>query len=175
MFNVKKVFNGVITSLAVAEDVYSVMDIVQSANKNYKKICYISFSKPYHSFLKYFKMNKINPDKFFFIDCITKSVVKEPKKEKNVVFVSAPNAFGEINDAVRKTLMQRSFDIIIFDSLSSMLVYEKELFVTRFLHGLIPMIKGLDCKTVFIVLKGDVEVDLVRDLGMLIDNTVEIK
>lgn len=175
MKNFKKELEGRTISLVVIHDIDSTIDIIRNAAKNYKKICYVSFNKPYHYFLEYLKVKKIDPNKFFIIDCITKSVVGRPKKAKNCVFVSSPSAFAEVNDVIRKTLQEKKFDFLIFDSLSSVLIYEKELFVTRFLHTLVAMIKGINCKAVFIILKKDVDKDVVHNLGMLTDKTIYLR
>lgn len=175
MINLKKETEGVLNVLVVAPELNSVLDILGSAAKEYDKVCYVTFSRPYHSFIKYFQVNKIDMDKFFFIDCITKLAIKRPEKTKNCIFLSGPNAFTEVNDTIRNVLQKKRFDLLIFDSLSSLLIYEKEDFVMRFLHGLAAMIKASNCKSVFIVLKKDVETNTVKNLGMLIDKTLLLK
>lgn len=172
---IKKELEKGLTILTVFPSIKHVEDFVENVAKNYKKVCYVSFSKPYNSFVKHPEINKISLNKFFFIDCITKSVIKRPEKVKNCIFVSSPTAFTEIKETIRKVLQKKSFDILIFDSLSSLLIYEKEAFVTRFLHGLIAMIKSIGCKSVFIILEKDVERNVVKNLGMLTDKTLWLK
>lgn len=174
MVSLKKELGAGVASLVVAPDMDSVLDILGSASKDYGKVCYVSFSKPYSSFSDYFKFNKISPSDFFIIDCITKSVIGETKDVENCAFVSSQTAFGEVFDTLRDALQNKKIDILLFDSLSSMLVYEKELFVTRFLHKLVAMTKGLNCKSVFIVLKSDVETDAVENMGMFVDQTINL-
>lgn len=171
MFNIKKQIGENLTSLVVVSDLDSIVDVIGSAAKNYNKICYVSFSRPYHSFLKYFEQNNIPPDNFFFIDCITKSSIK-PKKTENAVFISSANNFPEIQKTIRKTLSEKKFDILVFDSLSSTLVYEKEAFLIRFLHTLAGMIKAFQIKSAFLVLEKDINFNLIKSLGMQTDKTI---
>lgn len=176
MLNLKTELAGVMAALAVTGRIESSSDLLYSAAQKFNKICYVTISKPSHTFSTFFKVNKINPDKFFFIDCITKSVVKGTKKEKNTVFVSGPNDFRGIEKAIRKVLLlqQQQVDLLIFDSLSSLLVYEKEIFITRFLHALTAMIKGFHGKSVFIVLQKDVDMDMARNIGLTMDKTIYV-
>ncbi len=172
MFNIKTETKGALTSLVVTADVNSILAVINSASKEYKKILYVTYSRPYFSFGDYFKKNKINPNNFFFIDCITRSAVKKPVKVNNGVFISGPKAFEEIQGAIYKKLKTTKFDVLIFDSLSSLLVYEKEMFVSRFLHQLAAMIKGHNCKAAFVILHKDVDFNFVKTLGMLTDKTI---
>lgn len=171
-FNLKQELAGQIAVLAVTGAPNSFHDIILDAAEKYNKICYISINKPYYSFLDYFSIHKINPKKFFFIDCITKTVIKQPKKSDNCLFVSSPAAFDEINESVQKTLQKKKFDLLIFDSLSSLLIYQQELFITRFMHGLTAMVKGFHNKAVFIVLEKDIGMELARNMGMLMSKTI---
>lgn len=161
--------------LVVAPDVNSSSDFVVSLAKNYKQIYYLSYvtlSKPYHALVKHFKFRKIDAKRFFFIDCITKSVIKRPKKVKNCVFV--PN-LTDLKKTLRKILQSKKFDILIFDSLSSLLVYEKEQPAAKFLHELSVMIKCLKRKAIFIILEKDVEKSVIKHFGMLTDKTLWLK
>jgi archaellum biogenesis ATPase FlaH len=65
-------------------------------------------------------------------------------------------------------------EVTVFDSLSTLLVYEDPSVVTRFVHSIISVFRSMGSKSVLISLKDDVKTELVKDLGMFVDKVVEM-
>lgn len=175
MLNLKKEIGKNSLSSIVISELTDTHKIARYAAQHHKKICYVNCSRPYQSLLVDFKINKINSSPFFFIDCITKTVVKKPKKEKKVIFISKPTAYEEIKKTVCKLLQQKQCDLLIFDSISSLLVYKKDVMVTMFLHGIMAMMKGFHCPAIFLLHSEDVEKKTIKQLGVVVDKIVYLK
>ena len=145
-----------------------IIDLTSQLAKEYNNICYVGLNKPYNSLMKYFEDKKIDKSKFFFIDAITRHS-KSVKDLKNCIFIKSVSALTDLNIAITKKLEGRKFGILIFDSLSTMLIYHPASTVTKFAHSLIGMTRVYNCTVVFTCLEGDSKSALIKDLGMLVD------
>lgn len=145
-----------------------------SANKaiaeKYKSICYITLTKPVRSVMSDLRRQGIDLKKYRFIDCVSKKAGL--KKARKTVFVSSPKSLTALGIAVSKALKKRKPKVLFFDSISSLLVYNSELDVVRFLHFLMIAVKGTKTKAVYPMLKNDLEKKLVREIELFSDKVI---
>lgn len=146
-------------------------DINKTLSTTYSKICYISLNKSYNTVVNNLKKSGAKTDKFLFID----GVSKQSKQEKNVFYVSSPNAITELNITVNMALDTGNIRLVIFDSFSSFLAYEEAMTVIKFLHSMISTFRAYGTKCIFIFLKDDTKSDLITDLNMFADKVIEVK
>lgn len=172
----QEIRNNNIILLIVSKEKYrqELIGVVKDIVQNINKMCYVCINEPFSTINNNLDKNSISKDKFFFIDTITKKV-QEPPKTDNCEFVSAPNALTEISVAFSKALNEHKCDSAFFDTLSSLLVYEKPHSIIQFIHNIITKLRVSSGKGVFIVLKDDLESDLIKDLYMFVDSVVEIE
>ncbi len=149
--------------------------LVKDLDKKYERICYVSLNEIFNHLTQNFEKNAINTNKFFFIDAITKSSVASIPQEDNCIFVLSPNSLIELSVAITKTLERREPDVLLFDSLSTLLIYEKETTVTKFIHSLIGKIKAASSDCILTALETDAESEAIKDLGMFVDEVLTIK
>lgn len=161
--------------MLLPNNVYSerVKEIAKIVSKLSERVCYVTLNKPYKTLLKDFEKSKIDSNKFFFIDCVTKKV-KNEEASGQVVYVSSPKALTEINIVMKKVLNAGKIDSTIFDSLSTLLVYEGSHAVVRFSHSIISMFRTLGSKGILISLREDMQNELINDLNMFVDKVVEL-
>lgn len=143
---------------------------IKEAEKQIEKICYVTLNKPYHNLVETFKKNSINLKKFLFIDAITSTVIK-PKPADNCLFISSPSALTELNITIDETA-KHSPNLLIFDSLSALLVYQKGPTAIKFVHSIANGLRIHKVKAIFTILKGDVDSVLMKDLGMFADKVI---
>ena len=117
-------------------------------SKKYNKVLYISVNKPYEKLISEFKQDKINTDKFHFIDCITKTV-KDTPSTKNCTYVSSPKALDEIQTTILDVLKEQRIDVALVDSPSSLTIYYEHMGVLQFMHRLITSLIIARCKGIF--------------------------
>jgi len=146
-------------------------ELLEFSLKKYKKICYITLNDPFDTITQ--KLSDKEKSKIFFIDCVT-STVKATEQKENVIFVSSPHALTEISIALKKTIEKIKTDFVIFDSISSMLVYEQSLTVLKFIHSIVLMLRKAKLNTIFIILKEDVSEEVVKDLAMFVDVILKV-
>ena len=152
-------------------------EIVRSIKKANNKTCYVCLSKPYKDVLADMERNKIDNRQFFFIDVLS-SYYEKPEPARNCIFLDSPSNLGEIKKAVETAIEKEGCRILFFDTLSSLLAYQENFPIMRFVHNLTAE-KGKCTMKVFIALKRDSIpekeiIAFVSDLKMFADNTVEL-
>lgn len=166
--------NDQIVLLIIPNELYSeqVTDISKQLADNYKNICYVSLNKLYNVLLRSFEDNKIDIDRFFFIDTITKTTIPSVAATGQCTYISSPSALTELSINITKVLNTGKFDVILFDSLSTLLIYNEGSVITRFMHDLMGKIRIAECKGIFTCLEGDVDTPTIKDLGMFVDKVI---
>lgn len=165
--------NGVLLVIVPKEDYHNKLnELVGAIGNEHNKTCYVCVNQPYNFVKENIVAKNSSPDKFYFIDTLTKSV-QEPKAAEDCIFVSAPNALTEISVALSKSLTEVKCDGILFDTISALLVYENPHSIIQFIHNVLTKIRIANAKAVFVALKEDVNNDLVKDLYMFVDKVLE--
>ncbi len=140
--------------------------------KKGKKFGLISLDKSYSNFSKDLKKKKIDIDKILFIDCVSQKEGKS-KEKGNVVYVSSPQAYTEINIAAKKAL-NAGVDGIIFDSLSNILLYGNHPIMYRYIQDLIMFARVNKKKIFFLLLENDYGKKVVGQIEMLVDKVTNL-
>lgn len=148
-------------------------DITKAMAETKKAICYVSLNKPYKTIQGGLEKTGVPVEKVYFVDAVS-SKAGPVKPDKTVLMVSSPNALTELSIAISKGVEMWKADAVLFDSLSTMLVYEGASSVLRFVHSVTNAlrVKGMSC--VFTVLKQDLKEELAKDLGMFADKIEEM-
>jgi len=148
--------------------VYAIMaDLEKIGNK----ICYIGLNKPYNALLKDFQKYKINVEKFFFIDALTKSS-KKASSIKNCLFVSSPYAFTELAISYLKAIKEKC-DSMALDSISTLSIYGKGNSAIKLSHDLLTKSRSSNIKTILLALQEDKDLELIKQLYLFVDKIVE--
>jgi hypothetical protein len=145
-------------------------DILKSMGK--RAICLVSFTKPYQALKKDIEGVGLTDKTVTYIDTMTMSAQQPPEAE-DCIFVESPKTLVDISVAISKIIEEKGTLTVLFDSLSSLMVYHDNLTLTRFLHNLITKIRVMNAKIVFMVLKKDTDSELVKDLYMFVDMVVD--
>lgn len=130
----------------------------------------MNLNELYKTLIQHLKNMNLDVRKFFFIDAISLTSDKTNTKHDNCIFVSNPNSLIELSLAITQGLNTEKPDLLIFDSLSTLLIYEKESTVTKFIHALIGKIKAAGIDAYFTALEGDSQNESIKDLSMFVDN-----
>ncbi len=149
----------------------SISTIYQEIAK-FGNIGYITINKPYQSIKKDLENKSINTTKFFFVDAIT-ATVQAPPIVNDCIFVSSPTALTDIGLAFSSLLGEKNRDLVFFDTISTLVVYEDIGSVIKFAHNLVTKGRVTNKKVLFLSLKEDSET-LIKDLNMFVDAVVEV-
>lgn len=176
MINITKIIdNNEIIVFVIPDKDYSkwLRKLSRVIGNSQKGICYVSLNKPYTNLVKELALDNKAIKRFLFIDAITETV-KKPKPNERVIFVSSPNALTELSIIMVKALETDKVDYMVFDSLSTLLVYEDAATAIKFTHNIIVKLRTTKTKGIFTILKGDITKSLMKDLSMFVDKVVDL-
>lgn len=139
------------------------------------KICYVSLNKTSESLIKTFRSSRINTKNIFFIDAVSRSVGPEKECDSSIL-ISSPYALTELGIAISEILKTGKFDIVVFDSLSTLSIYQKEKkdAAAKFASHIINKIRSNDNKGVFTCLENDANSELIKESSMFVDKVVKM-
>lgn len=146
-------------------------DITLAATKSGKSIVYVTVNKPYNILVDSFSAKKIDIGKITFIDAVSGGV-KAPKGV-NVEFVSSPKALTEMSITINE-LMKKT-DSFVFDSVSTLLVYDDPSTVVKFIHSILSKARAAGTNFVLTVLSEDAGKSVLKDVSMFVDKVVVLK
>lgn len=153
-------------------------ELVRSVHGKGGRICYICLSKPYADVLEELKERGFQSDDFVFIDVLT-SHYGPPPHAKNCIFISSPRDLSEIKDAIVDAVEKGGCTAVVFDTISTLLIYEQNHSIVRFANSIISEKKQETSKKLFIVLKEERHSDedilsLAGDLELLADKRIDM-
>ncbi|PLW79788.1 hypothetical protein C0585_05910 [Candidatus Woesearchaeota archaeon] len=147
-------------------------EVVKILGENYGKVLYVSLNRLYNPLKRKMQMDGVDISKFIFVDCATKTAVANPPEAQDCIYVSSPDALTEMSIAITKSIQNSYPDLILFDSLSTLLIYENPNVATQFIHSLTNKMNSFGIKIVFTVLDGEKEKPLISNLNMLMDKVI---
>lgn len=168
----------VLVLLNEAQYINQLHKITLSVEKSKNKICYVCLSRPYKDVLNDLKKNNIDTKIFFFIDVLS-SHYEKTSPHKNCIFLDSPNNLKLIKQAVEKAVEKEKCSVLLFDTISALLIYQESFSILQFTHSLTIENRKKKIKKIFIALKEDnipenENREFINDLRMFADKTVEL-
>jgi hypothetical protein len=173
----KEVGSNITIVLVIPNDTYSecLIDIAKQVGSIYQRTCYVSLNKLYTALFNSFKNNGVNTSGFFFIDGITKSALPTIEDTANFKFVESASALQELGVAINNEINTGNYNALIFDSLSTLQIYNKEDIVTEFTRFMLARLRLANCTTFLACLEGDTDNRLIKNLGMFSDKMIHLE
>jgi hypothetical protein len=153
-------------------------DFVKEFSKNnFKKnvSCYVTLTRPFKSLVGFLEKIKIDTDSIFFIDTSTKMTGSKDLNADNCLFIESPSALTSLSISVNKVTDASEPKYILFDSLSSLLIYNPEQMIIKFSKDLINKIRISKSKIIFICLDGKDEANMIEKISMFVDKINRIE
>jgi len=149
-----------------------IVDVLKQLSGN--SVVYVTLNKTFDSLKELFKKKKINTKNLVFIDAISKTLRKVPDSGEGVYYVSSPGALTEMSLVINKFL-KHNFNYLIFDSISSLLIYQQKAPVARFVSSIVNKIKTSKTKAVFYALIVKEQEVLIEQTGSFVDKVIAIE
>jgi len=137
---------------------------------------YITVNRPYKTLIKHLERNGVDPYKFFFIDCITKTAGGRAERAENCLFVASPNSLTELGIALTQAIQMipGNEKFIFMDTLSTLLIYNSAGTTAKFSHFLITRIKLLGLKGIFMSVENELDERLLSQIEQFCDKCIHI-
>lgn len=153
------------------------MTFVESFTKEYLSndiSCYVSLGRPFQSLQNTMNRMRIPTESIFFIDTSTKSTGAAEVDADNCLFIDSPSSLTRLSIAVTKVVEASAPKTILFDSLSTLLIYNPEQMIVKFTKDLINMVRGTRSKLILIALEGKEEATLLEKTSLFVDSIQRI-
>jgi hypothetical protein len=156
----------------------SLGELMKSIENAHKRICYTCMSKPYSDVMDNLSALGMKTDKFFFVDVLS-SHYTMPEPVSNCIFVNSPSDLEEIRLAIIDAVENHDCSAIIFDTITTMLVYQQTSSIVHFTNNLVSEKKQENAKKLFIMLKDNAPgnhgaADLEKDLELFADRKIDM-
>ncbi|MFH0861305.1 MAG: tetratricopeptide repeat protein [Candidatus Altiarchaeota archaeon] len=137
---------------------------------------YLTFNKPYSSLKDAMGENGITADDLYFIDCISTMAGKTTDGGENVVFIENPASLEEISMHVDRMLskVKSGRKFLMFDSLSSLLIYNESKPVEEMAHFIINKLRIDKISALILATSDDSNKPVVKTVLSSCDRGVEL-
>ncbi len=139
-----------------------------------KKSIYITLNKPAEFLFHLAEKEKISLDKIHFIDMISALSLEKENTEK-ISFLNSPNALSESLIELDSVLKKTNAEIILFDSISTLLVYNEKNLVEKFLHTLVSKINQLNAIGVFLFVESKEYNEPIQTIEQFCDKIIKLE
>lgn len=149
----------------------TVIDVVKSLVDQNIPGVYVSLNKPYHIVKRMLELNGIDTRLIIFIDAASRT---EAKKIENCLFIGSPEKLSDMSVAMDQAVKALSNDkFLIFDSLNTLAIFNKQATVARFVHFLTSKMREWKVKGIIITLQKETEPALLDELTQFSDVRVD--
>ena len=157
----------------------ALVEIARDLAERNESICYVSINKPSESIKKAFVKEGIDESKFYFIDCISRTITHKEeeldgKAKERTIFIDGPHSLTQLSLELFNIIEREKIEGILFDCISTLLIYNEEKDVMRFVHHMMSKIKKTNTKVIYPYLKEDTDSKIVKEMGLFADKIVEM-
>jgi len=148
-----------------------VLGIIKKQSKS--SLIYVTTNKPYSVLVEDLKKNKINSDKIFFIDCISRHIQQKENDVHNCVFIDSPSSLTSISIAISDaTAHFKGKKVLLLDSLSVLLIYNDANTIAKFSNFILNKMRSIDVDTVILALESDEGKDVLKQVESYADKVI---
>ncbi|MFH1663232.1 MAG: hypothetical protein ABH986_00165 [archaeon] len=163
--------------LVVPDEKYSrtIKSLASETTSKNKSLCFVSVNKTKTAIEEELKDSKINTEKIYFIDCVSKSISKGKISwsDEKTQYIDNPKSLTQISLAILKSFEQNKIDFLVLDSVNTLLIYNSENDVLKFVHHTTGKLKESGKTGIFIYLKEGVNEKLLKKFSQFFDKMIE--
>lgn len=152
------------------------IEIIRQLIANKNPVLVITLNQPYATLVNSYAKNGLDVSKICFIDAITTYALgKFPLDAKNCRFVNNPANMTDLGIAITE-MLHRYPDkkpCIVFDSISTMLIYIPSITISKFIHYVTSKLKLLNSPGVFLAVEKSLDPLLMTQLVTFVDEVID--
>lgn len=149
----------------VTKDIFSIM------SKSGGYWIYVTINKPFSAIRDSFIKRKIDISGIFFIDMASSSGVK---KDTNCLYLGDPHDLTSVSIAIDQAIgSMKGEKFIVFDSVNTLLNYNNESVVIRFMHSMTAKMRAEEARAVILSV-GKVDEGMYSQLTQFCDKSVTL-
>jgi len=170
------------TSLLLVEPMYfsrANLELVKLFISKPKKTgVYITCNKSSSYVAHLLESQEIDSSNIFFIDAISKEEGAEEINEKNFSYIDSPNDLVALSvkiDDVFEQIKDKRDVFVIFDSISTLLIYNGKEAVEKFVHSIVGRFQKWKIKGILLMVNSDEHRGVIDSISQFCDKTFELK
>jgi len=152
------------------------LDIVRQLVSGNYPVIIVTTNQPCATLVNYYESNGIDTSKIYFIDSITKYALGKVSPDiKNCKFVNNPANITDLGIAITEVLNRSPHEkpCILFDSVSTMLIYIPSLNISKFIHFVTSKLKLLDSPGIFLAADKSLDPVFMSQLITFVDEVID--
>jgi hypothetical protein len=151
----------------------TVIDVVKSlVNEQNIPGVYVTLNKPFEIMQRTLASNNIDARLIIFIDAASRT---ETRKIDNCLYIGSPEKLSDMSVAMDQAIKALPDDkFLIFDSLNTLSIFNKQATVARFVHFLTGKMREWKVKGIIITLEKETEQSLLDELTQFSDARIDI-
>ena len=131
---------------------------------------YVTLNKPFLTIEALMKNANVNTDMIIFIDAVSKTTGGNIEKTSKCLFIGNPENLSDISLAMDQAVLAISGKkFLFFDSLNTLLIYNKAGTVAKFIHFLSGKMRIWKVKGIIISLERESDQELLSELSQFCD------
>lgn len=155
------------------------INLVRDMTSNKKMAgVYVTLGRPFKAIEENLKKEKINTKTMIFIDGITlsSSIEGQSKKEGHCVYIQSPQSLTDLSIAINEAInsLPSKDKFLLFDSLSTLLIYNKAESVIKFMHFLTSRIKLWGIKGIILSVDSSTSYETISQISMFVDQVLDL-
>ncbi len=174
----EKLFRGDLTysvvMVSAANYPTAPVSILKKFINQHQKICYINLNHLINALVESFGQEGIDLRKICFVDGVTKTIFEKISSTPDQEFIVGFDSLSFLLDSIAKSVETNKASLLIFDSLSALLMYSSREMFMDFLETLLKDLKRLGCSAIFISLLEETRTELREELKELVENVFSI-
>lgn len=137
---------------------------------------YVTLNKPFARILELLTQSNVETDMIIFIDAVTKTAGGSVEKTHQCLYIGNPENLSDISMAMDQAVqaLPGKEKFLFFDSLDTLLLYNKSATVAKFIHFLAGKMRAWKVRGIIISLSKDSNKELIDDLVQFCDITMEM-
>jgi len=148
-----------------------ILNITKIASEKFNRILYLSINKPAKTMLRLLRSRNIDIKKIIFVDAVTKGA-KKNTSDGNILFINSPKNIKNFEEELNQILEKEKADCFIFDSLSTMRIYQDDDTVIKYVHELTTKLRTVHAFAELIYLVDHEESDVLSKISIFADRII---
>lgn len=152
------------------------IDLIKEISANGYHTIIVTINFPYHILIKLYEENGIDIKTVSFIDAVTRNSIGTAENIPGVVrFVNNPSNLTDLGIAFTEVLKENAGKkvCILYDSVSTMLIYLSSQNISKFIHFVTNKIRLMDISGVFLAVEKGLDPMLVSQLTTFVDTVID--
>ncbi len=151
------------------EDYYK--DVFKTVKENLRKnIIFVTSNKPAEILITHLKEEKINENRILFIDAVSKYMSINIIERDNIIYVDSPSNLTSLGILIRGAIENiKGEKVIIFDSLSTLSLYNEFKILSRFYNFVINLSRIKSINTIIFTMETESEKEVLKDIKGIVD------